>query len=737
MIVLLTMLALLVQQRPSAPPAGAAAEDTIPATPVAESIPWDTLPPMPTLEPDSVFATPATRVLVEQTIRASGEIPAGLEDYRVEVRTGMKLVLAPDSALGGELPITTDELVSDVRWHRPDVLHQWVRAHRTELLVPAPYTLGTLLDQPWVVPHLYGSTIEAISLTEAPSGRRASSRQAVHPFGAQGPLHYRYEAGDTLRLRVRGEPVTLVPVTVRPRGVPGRRDPRLVVGTFWIDVDRGAVARARFGITEPGRGIQLARGGVFLELENGLWQGRYWLPYRQRREVQISSSLLGGAVAGRIVNLFGSYELNTGWEPRVAGRSRLFRAPASDTAAARWDGDVAAELAEFGVGDFADLERLAATDADPGRFRFGLHYERPDHLFRYNRVEGPYLGLGARLEPEQPGAHPWQAYGTAGWAFAEGTARGELTARWQGSSATAGAPAWGLSGGAYRRLRDLRTFDPTFRSDLFYTLPALLGGSDLRDYYGAAGAELGLWAGWGAWNSRIGGRVEQHRALEVNTERFLFGEAEEFPALLPIDPGTHAALEADLAYARGSGAFGIGNSALAALRAEQGVGDFRFGRASGLLSLRRSLGIFTLAGRLDGGHAWGDVPPQKLFRFGAAEGLRGYDDNEFGGSTAAVAHGRFLIGLPPYGAEPIGRSGPLILPPLRPALVLLAEAGWADVSDASFPALTRLGALPTDGVRGSLGAGVSVFNDFVTLEYVRPLDRDRGGRWYFGLVNWF
>jgi len=689
-----------------------------------------------------VFDSPETRALVERVIRESGEIPEGLQDFAAQVRTTMHLSLAPDSAIGGELPITVDEFAGELRWRAPDVLHQWVREHRTRVLVPAPYSLGTLVETPWVIPHLYGATIEALALTAATDTRRRTSPRAIHPFGAQGPDRYRYLAGDTVRIRTQQGQITLVPITVQPRTVTDDRLQPLVVGTFYIDVDRAAVARARFGFVEARRGLALGRTGVFVELENGLWEDRYWLPFRQRREVQVASALVGGAVGARIVNTVSGYQLNTGWEPREPGRLRLLRAaPTAEATAALGAPTVGADASEFDVADFADLRRLAieAANPDPPPVRVGLRYERADHVFRYNRVEGAFLGAGARVEPGDPLDRRWEVYGTAGWAFAEATARGELIGRWHLDAPRAPPRGIerGLSAGVYRRLQDTRVFRPTFQWDWLYTLPAALGGTDLRDFYDATGAEVGLAAGMGPWRGRVTARWERQDSVSRNTDRFLFGEAEEFPPLAAVQPGTHAGLEAEASYTRGSGAFGIGNSTVAALRAEAGVGELRIQRVTGLLSFRRALEPFALAARLDAGHAFGAVPPQAMFRFGETEGLSGYAVNEFGGSTAALGRARLLVGIPPRDPRPLARAGPFFVPPLRPSVVLLGEAGWSDVSRRAQPQLDLLGASTTDGVRASAGVGISFFDDALTIEWTRPLEEGRDGRWYVGLARWF
>jgi hypothetical protein len=106
----------------------------------------DTLP--------GTYDSPETAALVALSIESSGQIPEDLLDYRADVQTSMYLTLATDSVGGGDLPGSVDEMVSEVRWQRQGFVHQEVHGHRTRLLVPLPYTLGTLMERPWVVPHL-------------------------------------------------------------------------------------------------------------------------------------------------------------------------------------------------------------------------------------------------------------------------------------------------------------------------------------------------------------------------------------------------------------------------------------------------------------------------------------------------------------------------------------------------------------------------------------------------------
>ncbi len=691
--------------------------------------------PVPAREPDpAAFDAPATRALVERVRLNVGIVPAGLADYRARLESSVYLSLRVDSAGGGELPLTVDEFAGEVRWARAGQLEQRLQGHRIRQLAPAPYTIGSWLESPWVVPHLYGNTVDALQLSPN-SARRGTMARAIHPFSLRGPDFYRYTAEDTLRVRTQEGVTTLVAIAVRPRvEPPPGGELRLLAGTFYLDVDRAAIARARFGFTERSGRFSLTEAGLFFELENALVGGQYWLPVRQRREIQVTSPVLGGATALRLVTALSRFELNTGWAPEQNG-SRIVRELArGETAFAGWRDPATRGEASLGIGDFADLREAIRPEApDAGPIRVGFRPERSSHLFRFNRVEGLFLGGAARVEPRDPAERSWDVYGTAGYAFAEGVPRGELSARYH-PVPRAGAPAYTLSATGYRRLRDTRVFRPAFEWELGYALGAAFGGTDRRDYFDATGGELFLARRRGPFVARVGGRAERQDSVVRNTESPLFGGG-DFGPVAPSEPGTHTALEGELRFTRGVGAFGVTPSLVASLWAEAGLGDFRSQRLTATVATRRPGRYVTLIGRADAGLVAGDAPPQFLIRFGGGEGLRGYDDREFAGSSAALARGRLLLHLPPYGNRPLFRSGIFLFPPLRPALALSGDAGWSEVSDEARPSLLRLGARTTGGTRSSYGIGLSIFEDAVSIERVWSDSGD--AKWYAGFTTWF
>ncbi|HEX8433192.1 MAG TPA: hypothetical protein VF625_18025 [Longimicrobium sp.] len=700
--------------------------------------PGDTTPVRLTQAPDTAgrFDAPGTRELVRRVQRAGSTIPAGLDDYQARMRSSIYLSLRADSAEGGEIPVTIDEFAGDVRWAREGGLEQRLRGHRIRQLAPTPYTIGSWLESPWVVPHLYGNTIDIFQLAASPA-RRAAVSSAVHPFSARGIDFYVYTAEDTVRVRTQQGVTTLVPVTVRPRLDAPESPLRRVAGTFYIDVDRAAVARARFGFTEAGGRFSLTEAGVFFELENALVDGRFWLPVRQRREIQITSPLFGGAAAVRLVTALSGFGLNTGWRPEQSGARLVRELTRGDSVFAGLPDPATRGDNPLDIGDFADLREAIRPPPSEraGPLRVGYRPERSTHFFRYNRVEGLFLGAAARVEPRERELRSWDVYGTAGYAFSESTVRGEVTGRYHPVPA-AGAPQYTLGVSGYRRLRDTRIFRPAFEWELGYALGAAFTGIDRRDYYDTRGAEVFGIRRLGPFSARLGGRVERHDSVARNTERSLIGDADEFPFVAAMDAGTHAALEGELRYARGPGAFGIAPSLVASLAAEAGLGDFRTQRVTATLSTRRPGRYLTLLARGDVGWIGGEAPPHFLIRFGGGEGLRGYDDREFAGSRAALGRARVLAHIPPFSNEPLLRLGFFLVPPLRPALVLSGDAGWSAVSRDSEASLNRLLSRTTDGTRYSYGSGLSLFEDAVSIEHVWPGDGGEG-RWYAGFTAWF
>src|SRR5690606_34554715 len=112
-------------------------------------------------------------------------------------------------------------------------------------------------------------------------------------------------------------------------------------------------------------------------------------------------------------NRFVDFDLNTGWTPTGEMVSLEWDLMGESEAFAGWRGPIGDEESELSAEDFADLRLASSAEARGSEStRAQLHFDRGSHLFRFNRVEGPFVGLGARVIPPNPSEDRWELYGT-------------------------------------------------------------------------------------------------------------------------------------------------------------------------------------------------------------------------------------------------------------------------------------------------------------------------------------
>jgi hypothetical protein len=127
---------------------------------------------------------------------------------------------------------------------------------------------------------------------------RLDSSSLRHPLAEGSEAHYRFEAGDSTVITLPdGRAVRLHELRILPR----RRDPHLIVGSFWIDAATDAVVQAYF---RQSRGYQLDAGAAdddddecgitcrlalavlpdmsaeldHIAIDYGLWDLEWWMP---------------------------------------------------------------------------------------------------------------------------------------------------------------------------------------------------------------------------------------------------------------------------------------------------------------------------------------------------------------------------------------------------------------------------------------------------------------------------
>ena len=117
----------------------------------------------------------------------------------------------------------------------------------------------------------------------------------VHPVAPGSERVYDFQLVDSLSLRYAGgeEEIRVYQVRVRPRDFeePG------FVGTIYLDRASAAIVRMSFSFT-PASYVDPYLDYIRVSLDNSLWLGRHWLPYRQeveiRREIPVLAMLTAG-----------------------------------------------------------------------------------------------------------------------------------------------------------------------------------------------------------------------------------------------------------------------------------------------------------------------------------------------------------------------------------------------------------------------------------------------------------
>ncbi|HEV8218419.1 MAG TPA: hypothetical protein VGP95_21360, partial [Gemmatimonadaceae bacterium] len=323
---------------------------------------------------------------------------------------------------------------------------------------------------------------------------------------------------------------------------------------------------------------------------------------------------------------------------------------------------------------------------------------------------------------------------SAGWAFSEQTARGGVHA-------------------SLRRGRQLTTIraERTLESTNDFTLPlnddpgfgAAISSLDNYDYVDRRALSLGLTFIIGSAETAIGSAQFGIGSDHAEPSRLHHGvfSTRAFEANRGASSGTYAKASADFEWHPSvTGDFlrpGVG----ARFHYEVAGGELAWQRIEAGVAARRHLGNLSLVMHTDAGAAFGNVlPPQVLFELGGTESLPGYSYKEFAGDRAAVfrSFASYRLGV---WERPIHVGRTLMLPGLSPGLVTSIEGGWSNLTtDAARRAVIALGTTetgepvsrPTDRMRSTFGAGLSLFGDLLHAGAARPLDHNAPWRFTVG-----
>jgi hypothetical protein len=635
--------------------------------------------------------TPAALELVGRGVarRLAAQADSSLASYRTRAH-GFVLFLAQVGAEGlNEAPhlVKGDELDVEVYWKAPNRSKQVILGWRDGSFLPNETSYHR--DHLGIVTNNFGNVIRI--------GEGDEVRDAVHPLSPAGLTLYDYAIQDSLSIRNGSRQVTVRAVAVRPKSF----SRPLVVGTLYLDATTGELVRFRFSFT-PAAYIDRDLEDISITLENGLYEQRYWLPYRQEVEIRRRVSWLDlparGIIRGRWE--IGDYDLNANFPDATFAGPAIdgLRRPVNGDSA--WKGSLLAAIDSIARPverqDMAalrlEVERIAGAHALSGLPSKRLATNSVSDLVHVNRVQGLAFGGGATFGVSRRRAEirPSIGIGTSDWRVTGG-----LTAR-------LGTGRTQLALGAGRTIADF--------SDIAVVSPVInsLGAQEFGDDYGDY-----------VLVDRV--RAEVRTRLDPRTT-------------LALEPAIERTRSLDVAATPATGSFrpnpplGAGTYHIGRIRLERSGAGFaartslggslsleagdRAGLGPGYLravlqsELGVSIGATRLRAQLYAGAGTDSLPAYRSFVLGGRGTLPGEPYRAYGGSRMALGRleWRFDVPAPAIPLGSYASTGHTLT--LAPFLA----AGWASRPPPGMP-WDRTG-----GIRPVAGLAAEFFMRIVRVE---------------------
>jgi hypothetical protein len=625
--------------------------------------------------------SPAARLLVERAIARRVADPArGLEDFQARAH-GFVFFLAQLGDEGLEEPpqlVKSDQLELEVYWKAPGASKQRIIGWRDRTDLPTEIQYHR--DHLGIVQNGFADRIRL--------GEGDEVRDVPHPLAPDGPALYDYRLSDSLTVYLPDRTVRVHEVAFRPRDPNAPR----IVGSCYLDADGGELVQLRFSFTRAAyRDASLE--DIAVVLENGLWEGAYWLPRRQEIEIRRRTTWLDVPARGIIRGRWeiDAYAFDVGVPAGTFTGPEIVATPAARDSFPWGDPLDAAIVSAIGPQRSLRLTDVRRQVADlmggrplSGLRSSGLSVGSFSDLLHVNRVEGLTPGLGAFW---RPGGGPLALRGWASFGFSDERLKGGARAEYRPSGVTLGL----VAERAVRDIGDRPVISRALNSVLSQEL-----GDDYGDYVGLDRVELD--AAYRGIGARIG--VHRTRSLAVSATPSA-GAFRPNPALGSGDwlvAGIQGRARTGApGHATASGRFAV-------------EGGFRSDTSWLRLSATVAAGIPTGAGEL-GLEAWGGwasaaVPSFRGFVLGGRGTLEGEPFRAYGGRAAAWARAEWRVPVP-FPAVPIGRFAStgrqLVVAPF-------AAAGWT-----AQPLVGGLGGA-TDGPRPVLGLAVEAFHRLLRVD---------------------
>ena len=381
-----------------------------------------------TVRPDSsgnpaAWNSPRALALVAEA-RARRAVPrgdSGLRNYHSRAHGYVYFFLdrngAPEKTL-----VKVDQIALDVYWAAPDQTHQDILGMRD--VSRLPNRMYYHLDHLTVVQNEFSDIIQL--------GDGDEVKAVLHPAARGAEWRYEYRVADSLTLTIPNVgPVHVYELAVRPKDVkqPG------YIGSMYVDQGTGAIVRMTFTFT-PASYVDRRLDYINVSLENGLFEGRYWLPHEQRLEIRRQVPELdfpAGAVIRGVFRI-GDYALNQQLSSTLFYQPRITARPEAERKSYAFEEGIYADLNDEGLAPPPDMATLRAQAAQIVRQKYlsGLPKWRlslggASSALRYDRAEGIRLGAGMSWSPGPIGLGATAGYAIASERFSfGGTARADF-----------------------------------------------------------------------------------------------------------------------------------------------------------------------------------------------------------------------------------------------------------------------------------------------------------------------
>jgi hypothetical protein len=621
---------------------------------------------VPAQEWNADSALALARRAIERRSRAA--VDTALRDYTAQAH-GFLFFLGQFGDGLTEPPrlVKADQLELEVYWKAPRLSKQRIIGWRDRAELPTDINYHR--DHLGIVQNDFGSAIRL--------GEGDEVRDVPHPLGPGGIDAYDFALGDTTTIVLPQRAVRVAALRVRPKDFGAAA----IVGTLFLDLESADLVRMAFNFTPRAyRDPQLE--DVSIVLDNALWEGRFWLPYRQEVEIRRRATWLDiparGIIRGRWE--IDGYLFNVGLADSWFRGEEITAVPKAERDSFPWPGslrsaiqDIAEPVRQNDLQQVrAEVSRIAGRRVLTGLKRRRLGTRALSDLIHANRVEG--LAAGAGFVWRMPGdGFEVRALGSYGFGSRSGTGEVSVTS------------ADGFSLSAYRRVRDIA--DAPVIAPLVNSIAALEFGDDYGDYYRASGVQVGARVGWGTrgeWH--VSAKRERVRSRVIRATP----AAGTFRANPTLGSGTRTV--GQLTVRRRSEGFAVRRDVAGEAMVEV-TKDYV--RLSGLGHLLIPLGAGTqrLLTRVQLGWGSDALPLHRGFVLGGRGTLLGDPFRQWGGRRAALVHMELRTGVPfiPLAAGPARTPGTITLAPY-------AAVGWA-----GSPMLAPWRAAP--GARVTLGLG--------------------------------